>query len=149
MTKSLNQHIQHFVNSNQQTIISAGQSLSSGSLAAFESLVSRVSNLEVTKSISNMVNSSSTAFSDFMTNFEERFDGRAIKFVFGGVLSGIGGVAIAEAAGLAVALGISVLSVQVIALALIILGLNMMLPNIWEIAKERILSNGEYFSLED
>lgn len=148
MATSLDNLITHFRNSNQQNIIAAGEALANGNFEAFESVVNRVAQLEVTASISNRVNSSSAALKEFLVKVESEFDPQAIKFVFGGVLSGVGGAVLAEAAGLAAAVGVSVLMVEVIAVVLILWGLSIMLPIIWRLALDKIHEAKQSLSFE-
>ncbi len=82
----------------------------------------------------------------FVQRVEAKLPTDAIKFIFDGVLSGIGGVALAEAAGLAVALGVTVLSVKLIAIVLLLWGLAITLPALWRISMNKLdLFKGQFW----
>ncbi|WLI89667.1 hypothetical protein Q4S45_00685 [Massilia sp. R2A-15] len=138
MATSLEGQIRHFVGSNHQNIVALSSAISANNWGAVRSVVDRVSNLEVTASIANLINSSTAAFEDFVARLKAKFPPDAIKIVFGGVLGGVGGAALTEAAGLAIALGISVVSVEIIAIAMLLWGISMALPAIWRMAHEKL-----------
>lgn len=148
MATSLDSQIRHFIGSNHQNIVALSSAVSAHNWSAVSTVVERVSNLEVTASIANLVNSSPAALEDFVARMERKFPPDAIKFVFGGVLSGVGGAVLAEAAGFAIALGISIVSAQIIAIALLLWGISIALPALWRITLEKLQQSRESFSDE-
>ena len=138
MTTSLNAQVDHFVGSSHHHFVAMADALAARNWNAASAIVDRVAGLKLTASISNLVNSSREAAASFIERVEAELPPDAIKFIFGGVLSGVGGAALAEAAGLAVALGVTVLSVKVIAIALLLWGLSITLPALWRIAMKKL-----------
>lgn len=136
--------IRHFHSSNQTNIFAAGNAFLDGNINSLKKIVDHVSQLELTASISTLINSSTVATRDFIGEIELIFDPQAIKFIFGGILLGIGGAALAEAAGLAIAVGISVFSIQIVAIVLLMWGLSITLPIVFKNAlmKMRELKDG-------
>ena len=138
MTTTLDNLMQHFRNSNQKSIIDAGEAVANGNFDAFQSVVDRVVTLPVITSISNLINTSSAARKGFLDKVKMDFDPEAMRVFFGVGVLGIGGGALAEAITLAAALGISVLTVKVIAGALLLWGLLIILPVIYGRALEML-----------
>jgi hypothetical protein len=138
MTTSLNAQVHHFVGSSHHHFVAMADALAARNWNAASAIVDRVADLKLTASIANLVNSSREAAASFIERVEAELPPDAIKFTFGGVLSGVGGAALAEAAGLAVALGVTVLSVKVIAIALLLWGLSITLPALWRIAMNKL-----------
>jgi hypothetical protein len=138
MSTSLNTQIHHFTGSAHHHIVALADALAANSWSAASAIVDRVADLKLTASISNLVNSSREAMVSFVHDVEAKLPPDAIKFIFGGVLSGVGGAALAEAAGLAVALGVTVLSVKLIAIVLLLWGLAIILPALWRIAMNKL-----------
>ena len=137
MSTSLNTQIHHFTGSAHRHIVALSDALAANNWRAASAIVDRVADLDLTLSISNIVNSSREAATSFIARVEDELPPDAIKFVFGGVLSGVGGAALAEAAGLAVALGVTVLSVKLIALVLLMWGLSIALPALWRVTRNK------------
>lgn len=108
MATSLTMQIHHFTGSAHHHIVAFADALAANSWSAASAIVDKVADLKLTASISNLVNSSREAAVSFIERVETALPPDAIKFIFGGVLSGVGGAALAEATGLAVALGVSV-----------------------------------------
>jgi hypothetical protein len=148
-TQTLDQQLQHFARVNSHNILAAGEALANGSIDVFKKLSDRVASMEITASIANLVNSSRDSFKGFVARFEGLFPADARKFIFGTVLSGVGGVMLAEAAGLAAILGISTLSVGVIAIGLLLWGLSMSFPAIWGLAMKKLGVSAKVESLSE
>lgn len=137
-TQTLDQQLQHFARVNSHNILAAGEALANGSIDLFKRVSNRVAAMEITASIGNLVNSSRESFKGFVARFEGFFPADARKFIFGTILSGIGGAMLAEAAGLAAILGISTVSVGVIAVGLLLWGLSMSYPALWDLALKKL-----------
>lgn len=121
------QMIQQFAASMRGEIIAAANSLQSGNTASFDQIVARVENHALVKQISSFVNSSTASFNQFMDELSE------ISPLVGGFISaGVGGAMLAEAAGIAAALGITLVSAKLIAILLIIYGIYLAVPAVWD-----------------
>lgn len=138
MSTSLNTQVQHFVGSAHQHMVALADAIATNSWSAANAVIDRVADLKLTASIANLVNSSREAAVSFIHRVEEELPPDGIKYIFGGVLSGVGGAALAEAAGLAVALGVSILSIKLIAIILLLWGLSITLPALWRIAVKKL-----------
>jgi len=146
MNQQLQVYCEHFRRAASNEIVAAADALTQADWGQFREVIDRVSKVKMTASIANALNTSSSNTKEFVEEIESRFDSSGVKFLFGSVLSGIGGCALAEAAGLAVALGVSVLTVEVVAIALVLWGLSISLPSLWKRAMERIRETGGSFS---
>lgn len=138
MATSLTAQIHHFTGSAHHHIVALADAIAANSWSAASAIVERVAGLKLTASISNLVNSSREAAVSFIERAETELPPDAIKFIFGGVLSGVGGLALAEAAGLSVALGVSILSVKLIAIVLLLWGLSIALPALGRVALKKL-----------
>ncbi len=84
---------------------------------------------------------------EFFAVVESKFSSEAIKFVFGSILIGPSGFALAEGFGLATAIGVSVLTVKVIAIILLFMGLYIAIPILWKRAMDTIKENTKNLKL--
>lgn len=146
MATSLSIHIDHFTSAAHSHIVGLADAIATNSWSAASAIVDRVADLKLTASIANLINSSREAAVSFVERAEAELPPDAVKFIFGGVVSGVGGAAIAEAAGLAAWIGIGVLSVKLIAIALLLLGLSIALPALWRVAISKLELFKEKFS---
>lgn len=138
MATSLTTQIHHFTGSAHHHIVALTDAFAANNWSAASAVVEKVAALKLTASIANLVNSSREAAVSFIERAKIELPPDAIKFIFGGVLSGVGGAALAEAAGLAVALGVSILSVQLIAVVLLLWGLSIALPALGRVALKKL-----------
>jgi hypothetical protein len=83
MTSSFESQIRHFTGSNHQNIAALASAISTNNWKAVSSLVTRVSALEVTASIANLVNSSQAAMKEFTGRLEAEFPPAALRFLTG------------------------------------------------------------------
>lgn len=134
MNTSLNTSLSHFLSSQTASITAAAEAVSKGDWGSLGNLIDRVSQSKAAEAVTNLVNSSSDAFKTLQSKFKPE----AFKFLFGAVLSGMGGCMLVEAAGLAAAIGISVMSTYVIACLLILWGLSIAFPAVWNMTLEKL-----------
>ena len=138
MEPSIDAMLRHFNGVNAANISQFGLALSNGNWNDLRAINTRVAGMSATVSITSFLNSSREGLRQFVAKAEREFDPEALKFLFGGVLSGVGGAALAEAAGLAAAIGVSIVAVEVIAVVLLLWGLSLTLPAIWKRAMAKI-----------
>lgn len=136
MSASLDTLMQHFQGINRQNIIAAGEAFVDGSFEAFQSVVERVRDLEVTESIANLVSTSRSEFNDFLTRFQEM--GTGGKVCLGTLSAMTGGFVLSSAAALASFFGVSVFVVTIVAVALLLWGVVTALTNIRALVLTRI-----------
>ncbi len=141
MSESLEKLMHHFRQVHAKDLITAGESVSKQSWDSLTGVILSVSGSKAVAAISNAVNSSSDNLKSLIENLRSRFKPEHWKLIFGTVLTGIGGAALAESVGLAAALAISVLSVKVLACILILWGLSIVLPTIWDAATSKLEKN--------
>lgn len=138
MATSLTAHIHHFTGSAHHHVVALADAIAANNWSAANAIVDKVASLKLTVSISNLVNSSREAAVSFIERAETELPSDVVKIIFGGVLSGVGGVALAEAAGLSVVLGVSILTVKLIAIILLLWGLSIALPAIGRAALKKM-----------
>lgn len=137
MSIALESRIRQFIHSSHQDVVAVGKLLTEGNWGQIGAVVERVSARPALASIASTVNASTTHLKEFIDRIQSSFEPQALKFVFGGVLAGVGGGMLAEAAGLALALGVSVFTVEIVAIALLLYGVSLALPAVWKLATEK------------
>lgn len=138
MSQTLDKMLAHFRQVHVRDLVEAGKTVSENSWSSLSSVLDRVSESKAVTAISNLISSSADALRELVKKLKSRFKPEHWKLITGTVLVGVGGAALAESVGLAAALAISVLSVKVLACLLILWGLSIVLPTVWDVAKSRL-----------
>jgi hypothetical protein len=146
MTTSLDSQIRLFIGSNHQNIVALASSVATNSWSAVNSLVDRVGKLEITASITNLINSSQAAGREFSATMQAKFPPEVLEALGGVIVTGMGGFLLNQAAAFAALLSITLLSAQIIAIALLLIGLQIVFPSIWTIALQKIGMLAEIFT---
>lgn len=133
---SLEKLIEHFSSSCTKEIKAFGEALSERSASAVQSAITSVHGLKVTGMITDLVNSSKAAKAQFL----EKLEDPGIRFLVGAVGSLTAFAAFGEATGIAAALSVSVLGVQIVAVVIIAIGLAMVFSALFEVATARLKS---------
>ncbi|MGZ8376523.1 MAG: hypothetical protein ACXWZS_09745 [Gemmatirosa sp.] len=126
---SLDKQVQHFLDVSKTEIRAAGEALLNARMDVFERLVERVSSARITQHITNRVTSCREDLDAFMAKLSNP---AFWSFLKGSVLAGVGGGILSEAVAIAGFLGISILSAKVIGIVMILYGLSVVLPLVWE-----------------
>jgi predicted phage tail protein len=129
--KSLSTLLDHFTSVQSNEIARAGDAILKNDWNQLQAIAGVISRSEITTSIHDLVSSSKASFSELVGKFESTFDPDVWKFIAGGVMMGVGGAALAEV-GLGAALTLSTLTIQVLAVALLLWGLSLCLGVIWK-----------------
>ncbi|MEN3942421.1 hypothetical protein WJU23_14070 [Prosthecobacter sp. SYSU 5D2] len=134
MNSELDKALAHFRSTQSSFIIEAGAAISKGNWNSLESLIDKVSKSKVVESISSLVNSSGEA----LKALQAKFNPDAFKFISGIMIVGVGGGILAEVAGVAAAIGLSVMSTYVIGCLLLLWGVSLAFPSVWSMALEKL-----------
>lgn len=138
MTSSIDSMLTHFRHVAANQISQFGVAVSQRNWQGARTILDNVSSLNVTVGIRNVVSSSREGFRSLIDELERKFPPDALRLLFGGVMSGVGGAMLTEVAGLAVALGVSLLAIELIALVLLLWGLALALPAVYRLALDRV-----------
>ena len=130
--KSLRTLLDHFTSVQSKEIARAGDAILNGDWNGFQAIAGAASESEIVASIHDLVTSSKASFDELIRELESTFDPQVWKFICGGVMIGVGGGALAATGGLAAALTLTTLTIQILAIALILWGLSLVLSVIWE-----------------
>ena len=134
MNSKLDKALAHFRSTQNSFITEAGAAISKGTWSTLESIIDKVSKSKVVESISTLVNSSG----DALKSLQAKFNPDAFKFISGILMVGVGGGILAEVAGMAAAIGLSVMSTYVIGCLLILWGVSLAFPSVWAMALEKL-----------
>ena len=135
MNSSINQQIQHFYSSSKSSIIAAGEAAAKSDWSFFKEISQNIARSKPVECITNTLNSSKEAFRSLLNSMSGFLD--SANFIRGAIGCGIGGGMLAEVAGLSAAFGISILTVEVIAIALILWGIFTCFPALWNMVKNK------------
>jgi hypothetical protein len=131
-TSHLGLHLDHFLATTKEEMMRAGAALSEGNLDGFKETLARVEQSQIAQQITRLVNNSKAAVQELIARIEASAPG--LKVILGGTLAGVGGAAMADAVALASALGISIISAELIAIILVMLGIYYAVPAAWQLA---------------
>lgn len=128
--------LQHAVSAFRADILGAAGAIESGDMGRLDGIFSRLREHPLTASVRDSVNSASENFDSFVGEVKQ--NAPAGKFIFGAGVLGMGVGALVNAAGVAAALGLAVISVEVIAIVIILYGISIMVPTLLKHAVERL-----------
>jgi hypothetical protein len=138
VSTAIDRSMAHFRASNARSIAVAGGAFAAGNWQDVREVLRDVVSSATVASISALVNTSRPNLNEFVTKAGVELDSKSLKFLFGTSLVGIGAGALAETAGLAVALGVTVLTIEVVGVVLLLWGLSIALPILWQRALEKM-----------
>lgn len=130
--REIKDKIHYFVAASRSEIVSGVDAIMNKDYSGLSSLHQRLSESSIVTNIGNIVNTSKAGMDEFFAAVTRILDDEALRFLVGGVLGGVGGGILAEAAGLAAVVGVSVLGAQLIAAILILVGLYLCGTAIWK-----------------
>src|SRR6185503_15927401 len=125
--KSLKTLLDHFTSVQSKAIVRAGDAILNSEWKEFQAIADAISDSEIVTSIHDVVTSSQARFDELLRDL----DPQVLKAMKGLLMMGVGGGALAESASLAAVLTVSTLTIEILAIALILWGLALSLGVIW------------------
>ena len=136
--------LQHAVSAFRADILGAASAIEGADMGRLDGIFERLRAHPLTASVRDSVNSASENFDSFVGEVKKNVP--AGKFIFGAGILGMGVGALVNAAGVAAALGLAVISVEVIAIVIILYGISIMVPTLLKSAVEKLqdkIASGE------
>jgi hypothetical protein len=126
--KSLKTLLDHFTSVQSKAIVRAGDAILNSEWKEFQAIADAISDSEIVTSIHDVVTSSQARFDELLRDL----DPQVLKAMKGLLMMGVGGGALAESASLASVMTVSTLTIEILAIALILWGLALSLGVIWD-----------------
>jgi hypothetical protein len=113
-------------------IVKASEAIKNGELNVISSISAKLAASRPVGLLTDILTTSDADASEFYETVSSQGGVVGRQILKGGVLSGVGAGALIEAAGLAAALGVATITVQVVAVVMIVVGICIVLGAIWE-----------------